>query len=74
MSGRSWHSQLSRIVDLKTAEEVSTPEEAPSSGLSATFSPGAGEKGHDDAAQDDRIEHGERAGWLASIPLEPKRQ
>ena len=40
-----------RIVDLKTAEEVSTPE-----------------------AQDNRIEHGERAGWLAPIPLEPKRQ
>ena len=40
-----------RIVDLKTAEEVSTPE-----------------------AQDNRIEHGERAGWLALIPLEPKRQ
>ena len=38
-------------VDLKTAEEVSTPE-----------------------AQDNRIEHGERAGWLAPIPLEPKRQ
>ena len=40
-----------RIVDLKTAEEVSTPE-----------------------AQDKRIEHGERAGWLAPNPLEPKRQ
>jgi REP element-mobilizing transposase RayT len=40
-----------RIVDLKTAEEVSTPD-----------------------AQDNRIEHGERAGWLAPIPLEPKRQ
>ena len=43
-------------MDLKTAEEVSTPE-----------------------AQDNRIEHGERAGWLAPIPLapiplEPKRQ
>jgi REP element-mobilizing transposase RayT len=25
-------------------------------------------------AQDNRIEHGERAGWLAPIPLEPKRQ
>ena len=45
-----------RIVDLKTAEDVSTPD-----------------------AQDNRIEHGERAGWmapipLAPIPLEPKRQ
>ena len=38
-------------MDLKTAEEVSTPE-----------------------AQDNRVEHGERAGWLAPIPLEPKRQ
>jgi len=40
-----------RLADLKTAEEVSTPD-----------------------AQDNRIEHGERAGWLAPIPLEPKRQ
>ena len=40
-----------RIADLKTAEDVLTPD-----------------------AQDNRIEHGERAGWLAPIPLEPKRQ
>ncbi|RLT05948.1 MAG: hypothetical protein DWI22_12945 [Planctomycetota bacterium] len=40
-----------RLVDLQTAEEVSTPD-----------------------AQDNRIEYGERAGWLALIPLEPKRQ
>lgn len=40
-----------RIADLKTAEDVSTPD-----------------------AQDNRIEHGERAGWLTPIPLEPKRQ
>ena len=40
-----------RFADLKTAEEVSTPD-----------------------AQDNRIEHGERAGWIAPIPLEPKRQ
>ena len=40
-----------RIVDLKIADEVSTPE-----------------------AQDNRIEHGKRAGWLAPIPLEPQRQ
>ena len=50
-----------RIVDLKTAQEVSTLEEAPSSGLSATFSPTAGEKGHSEEAQDNRIEHSERA-------------
>ena len=40
-----------RIADLKSADEVSTPD-----------------------AQVNRIEHGERAGWLAPIPLEPKRQ
>ncbi len=40
-----------RLADLKTTEEVSTPE-----------------------AQDNRFEHGERAGWLSPIPLEPKRQ
>ncbi len=33
-----------RIVDLKAAEEVSTPEVAPSSGLSATFSPMRGRR------------------------------
>ena len=60
-------------------------EEAPSSCLSASVgnstcgrsedgSPGAGEKDNDEDAQDNRIEHGERAGWLAPIPLEPKRQ
>ena len=32
-----------RIVDLKAAEDMATCGEAPSSGLSATFSPGAGE-------------------------------
>jgi hypothetical protein len=40
-----------RVVDLKTADEVSTAD-----------------------AQDHRIEHGDRAGWLAPIPLQPKRQ
>ena len=34
----------------------------------------AGERGLDKDAQDNRIEHGQRAGWLAPIPLEPKRQ
>ncbi len=63
-----------RIADLKTADEVSAQQEAPSSGLSATFSRGAREKGLDEEAQDDRIELGQRAGWLAPIPLEPKRQ
>ena len=63
-----------RIVDLKAAEEVSTPEVAPSSGLSATFSPDAGEKGLSEDTKDNRVEHGQRAGWLAPIPLEPKRQ
>ena len=63
-----------RILDLQTAEEVSTPEVAPSSGLSATFSPDAGEKGHSEDTKDNRVEHGERAGWVAPIPLEPKRQ
>ena len=60
-------------------------EETSSPGLSASVgnstcrrsedgSPGAGEKDNDEDAQDNRIEHGERAGWLAPIPLEPKRQ
>ena len=61
-------------MDLKAAEDMATCDEAPSSGLSATFSPGAGEKGRSVRALDNEIEHGERAGWLAPIPLEPKRQ
>ena len=40
-----------RIVDLKTADEVSTAD-----------------------AKDTRIEHGESAGWLAPVELEPKRK
>ncbi|HQX51258.1 MAG TPA: hypothetical protein PLR25_15185 [Planctomycetaceae bacterium] len=55
-----------RIADLKAAGDVATPKEAPSTGLTATFSPDAGEKGQ---VEDNRIEHGERAGWLAPIAL-----
>jgi hypothetical protein len=40
-----------RIADLKSAEEVSTPN-----------------------AKDVRIEHGQNAGWLAPVELEPKRK
>ena len=40
-----------RIIDLKSADEVSTPD-----------------------AKDVRIEHGENAGWLAPVELEPKRK
>ncbi|MEJ7591409.1 MAG: hypothetical protein WKF77_07660 [Planctomycetaceae bacterium] len=43
---------------------LSTLEEAPSSGLSATFSPESGEKGQSKDAQDNRIEHGGRVGCL----------
>ena len=47
---------------------------APSSGLSATFSPVSGEKGQIEDALDVQIEHGEKAGWLAPISLEPPRK
>jgi REP element-mobilizing transposase RayT len=40
-----------RIADLKSADDVSTPD-----------------------SKDSRIEHGERAGWLAPVELEPKRK
>ncbi len=63
-----------RIADLKTADEVSTQEQSPSSGLAATFSPEAGEKGRVEDAQDNRIEHGPSAGWLAPIVEAPKRK
>jgi len=48
--------------------------EAPASGLSAILSPESGEKGLDRNARDVRIEHGEKAGWLAPIALEPPRK
>jgi len=61
-----------RIVDRQSAVT-----QAPSTGLSATFSPAAGEKGqggdemdHRDA-MDQRVEHGEHAGWLAPVDLDP---
>ena len=63
-----------RIADLRAAEEGLTLNEAPSSGLSATFSPDAGEKGQEEDAQDIRIEHGKQAGWLAPIAEVAKRQ
>ena len=68
-----------RIVDLKAADVAWLGNRlelamAPSSGLTATFSPGAGEKGKDRNAQDVRIEHGEKAGWLAPVPLDPPRK
>ena len=40
-----------RIADLKSADEVSTPD-----------------------AKDVRIEHGQKAGWLAPVELEPRRK
>ena len=40
-----------RIADLKSADDVSTPD-----------------------ARDVRIEHGQKAGWLAPVELEPKRK
>ena len=49
-------------------------EEAPSTGLAATFSPGAGEKGQSEEAHDIRIEHGQQAGWLSPIAEAPKRK
>ena len=77
-----------RMVDLRAAKDLAKCEEAPSSGLPATFSPGSGEKGQGAAAQfdggrekgqgeaawDKGIEHGDRAGWLAPIPLKPERK
>lgn len=54
-------------------------EKVPSSGLSATISPGAGEKGREEKerggdAMDQRVEHGEHAGWLAPVALDPPRK
>jgi hypothetical protein len=54
-----------RIEDFTTAKDVAALLNPPSSGLSATFSPEAGEKGQREDAQDHWIEHGPLAGWLA---------
>ena len=56
------------------AGEKGLSEEARSSGLPATFSLESGEKGQGEDAQDVRIEHGEKAGWLAPIAVEPPRK
>ena len=62
-----------RFADRASAKKISTLL-PPSSGLSATFSPDTGEKEELEDAQDHRIEHGEKAGWLAPIPLEARRK
>ena len=65
------------VFSVQCSEEA---EEAPSSGLSVGVgnstcrrsengSPGAGEKGQGEYVSDNRVEHGERAGWLAPIEL-----
>jgi len=58
-----------RIVDRQSAMT-----QAVSTGLSATFSPAAGEKGQGGDAMDLRVEHGEHAGWLAPVDLDPPRK
>jgi len=66
-----------RIADLKTAEEVSTLEQAPSSpGApgSATFAPESGAKGQCDDAKHDHAEHGRGPGWLSPIAEASKRR
>ena len=66
-----------RIVDRQSAMNTGIEPQAPSSGLTATFSPGAGEKGRGDDAMEERVELGERiehAGWLAPVALDPPRK
>ena len=61
-----------RICDRQVAEE----HWAPSSGRRPPSPPQAGEKGPtgDINAYDRQCEHGERAGWLAPIALQPPRK
>jgi hypothetical protein len=79
-----------RIADRQTAERGEAkaegfegPDEnlremkmkqAPSSGLAATFSPEAREKGVGRDQYDRLVEHGPRAGWLAPIATDPPRR
>ena len=62
------------MFSFRCPESSAESDEAPSSGLTATFSPEAGEKGQVEDAQDIRIEHGHQAGWLSPIAEAPKRQ
>ena len=63
-----------RIVDLKAAAEECSIDSVPCSGNASSLPDfediPAPERRHFDAA----VEHGSRAGWLAPIPLEPRRQ
>ena len=59
---------------VESAQNSGDAEEAASSGLSAIVASESGEKGLDRNARDVRIEHGEKAGWLAPIALEPPRK
>jgi hypothetical protein len=63
-----------RIVDLKAATEECSIDSVPCSGNASSLPDfediPVPERRHFDAA----VEHGSRAGWLAPIPLEPRRQ
>jgi len=63
-----------RILDRHSAVNIEDKSQAPSSGLSATFSPGTGEKVQDGDGMDERVEHGEHAGWQAPMALDPPRK
>ena len=53
------------VFGVQCSENSAKSGESPSTGLSATFSAAAGEKGRENEAQDPRIEQGPQAGWLA---------
>jgi hypothetical protein len=72
--------------DISEPAKAREPAKTPSSGLTARVghgradaekivSPCQGEKGQgEEDARDMRVEHGEKAGWLAPIALEPPRR
>ncbi len=63
-------SVLERIVDRQSAVDIEDTSQAPSSGLAATFSPGAGRRGGGEGAggdaMDRRLEHAVCGGWGGS--------
>jgi hypothetical protein len=63
-----------RILDRQSAVNIGDTSQAPSSGLSATFCPESGKKGDPGDELDQRIEQGEKAGWLAPMALDPPRK
>lgn len=72
--GSDFTSVQDRIVDLKAAAEECSVDSVPCSGKAASLQDFEDVPVPERRQFDAAVEHGPRAGWLAPIPLEPKRQ